>query len=320
MNEHLKNIFYKCLTWCFFGLWVLVAIISMYHTGLFFAVGNPMWLACIMSVAFEVGLALTLFSILTTDNHKSTVPWVLMVLLTAVQICGNVYSVFKYMIVNKTATDAYTYINGSFLHWFVEDMPKTDVLSIISIMLGAILPIVALFMTDMVANNFKLRMDIDNKKKDDIDTEAVLSVPNPIHAENKEVADADILKTNRMPIKENEIPRGKVMPVKVVPVSSKEKTEPVKKDELHEPQDVSSVLSKSVDSSIMQKEIHSVTPVGDASRSDNIVDVLKKDKNIHILDDSSQNIIDIKPELKTPDMKNTTANSKIGPFVTIRPK
>ena len=158
MNNKLKDYFYKALIWCFFILWILVAIISIYHTWIFFIVGNPSWLAGIMSVAFETGLALTLFSILTTDNHKNMVPWILMVLLTIVQICGNVFSVYKYMIEAHTADIAYRYINGSFLHWFVYGLQKPDVLSIISIMLGAILPVVALFMTDMVANNFKMHM------------------------------------------------------------------------------------------------------------------------------------------------------------------
>ena len=166
MNSKLKDIFYKGLTWSFFILWILVAIISMYHTCLFFMVGNPLWLAGIMSVAFEVGLALSLFSILTTDNNKSIIPWSLMSLLTIVQICGNVYSVYKYMIEAGTASTAFQYINGSFLHWFVTDMPQGDVLSIIAIMLGAVLPIVALFMTDMVANNFKLRVETEDKEKE----------------------------------------------------------------------------------------------------------------------------------------------------------
>lgn len=167
MNNKLKDYFYKALIWCFFILWILVAIISIYHTWIFFIVGNPSWLAGIMSVAFETGLALTLFSILTTDNHKNMVPWILMVLLTIVQICGNVFSVYKYMIEAHTADMAYRYINGSFLHWFVYGLQKPDILSIISIMLGAILPVVALFMTDMVANNFKMHMSEKENLKEE---------------------------------------------------------------------------------------------------------------------------------------------------------
>lgn len=302
MDEHLKNIFYKGLTWCFFALWVLVAIISMYHTGLFFAVGNPMWLACIMSVAFEVGLALTLFSILTTDNHKSTVPWVLMVLLTIVQICGNVYSVFKYMIVQGTATDAYTYINGSFLHWFVEDMPKTDVLSIISIMLGAILPIVALFMTDMVANNFKLRVssgdDIQNKNAGVEDnTEDIEKDKDKVE---KEPAEKPV---DEIPVQED---TGK--DIEVLDESTN-KSRPLV--DISQGEFIKTVKEAVDDSSSQHTQSNT-----EETDTEDILDELKKDKNIHIIDNSSDNyksedIIDIHPEIKSPPDKN--------PFVTIRP-
>ncbi len=166
-----RSVFYKGLIWSFVALYFLVAFISFYHCIAFCLVGNPMWISVMMSFAFEVGLALTLFSILTTDNNKTLVPWVLMVLLTIVQICGNVYSVFKYMV--ESGTNFYTYIQGSLLHWFVDDLPQGDIMSIISILLGALLPVVALLMTDMVANNIKLKMreQEESGKEDDTKTE-----------------------------------------------------------------------------------------------------------------------------------------------------
>lgn len=200
MSERLTTIFYRGLTWSFLVLWLLVAVISVYHTWLFFEVGNPMWLAGVMAVAFETGLALSLFSILMTDNAKSIIPWSLMVLLTIVQVCGNVFSVYKYMIESKT--DAYQYITGSFLHWFTDDMPQSDVMSIIAIMLGGILPVVCLFMTDMVASNFKLRMKTgDNAtckaaspetitKPEDLPAEKVKEVEEPEETVVPDVSDS----------------------------------------------------------------------------------------------------------------------------------
>ena len=83
-----------------------------------------------------------------------------MTFLTGVQVIGNVYSVYKYMV--ETGTKFYTYINDSMLHWFVEDVPTNEIMSIIAIILGALLPIVALLMTAMVSKNLKLWL---NKKK-----------------------------------------------------------------------------------------------------------------------------------------------------------
>jgi len=145
---------YRGLIISFTALYLLVAFISFWHCIAFCLVGNPMWISIMMSFAFEVGLALTLFSILTTENKSTVVPWILMTFLTFVQIIGNVYSVFKYMI--ESGTDFYKYINDSMLRWFIEDAPQGDVQSIIAIILGALLPVVALLMTSMVSNNLKL--------------------------------------------------------------------------------------------------------------------------------------------------------------------
>lgn len=164
--------FHKGLIWSFGVLYALVAFISFYHCVAFCLVGNPLWIAVMMSFAFEVGLALTLFSILTTENKNTVIPWILMGFLTLVQVVGNVYSVYKYMV--ETGTNFYTYINDSMLHWFVEDVGSKDIMSIISIILGALLPIVALMMTNMVANNIKL---LYGRKKEEPKEETVLPTP-----------------------------------------------------------------------------------------------------------------------------------------------
>ena len=153
-------LFYKGLIICFGLLYALVAFISFWHCIAFCLVGNPIWISVMMSFAFEVGLAATLFSVLTTDNNNNYVAWILMTFLTGVQVIGNVYSVYKYMV--ETGTKFYTYINDSMLHWFVEDVPTNEIMSIIAIILGALLPIVALLMTAMVSKNLKLWL---NKKK-----------------------------------------------------------------------------------------------------------------------------------------------------------
>jgi len=152
MNQN--PLLYKGLIWCFGTLYFLVAFISFWHCIAFCLVGNPIWISVMMSFAFEIGLAATLFSILTTENKNTYVPWILMTFLTGVQVIGNVYSVYKYMV--ESGTKFYTYIQDSMLHWFVEDVSNQDIMSIISIILGALLPIVALLMTAMVSNNLKL--------------------------------------------------------------------------------------------------------------------------------------------------------------------
>lgn len=158
MDTQIKDKIFKGLIWSFLILYLSVALISGYHCVEFCMVGNPLILSIIMSFAFEVGLALTLFSILISDKNKNnTVSWILMSLLTCVQVMGNIYSVEKYM--ETSNNNFYIYIQNGFLHWFTEDMPEKEVMSIIAIILGALLPFVALLMTSMVARNWKDHME-----------------------------------------------------------------------------------------------------------------------------------------------------------------
>ena len=173
-SENKNPLFYKGLIFCFSALYLLVAFISFWHCIAFCLVGNPMWISVMMSFAFEVGLAATLFSILTTDNKNTFVAWILMTFLTFVQVIGNVYSVFKYMV--ESHTDFYKYIQDSMLHWFVEDVSTNDIMSIIAIILGALLPIVALLMTSMVSNNLKRWLNMDNNS-DSVPSSPSVNIP-----------------------------------------------------------------------------------------------------------------------------------------------
>lgn len=175
---------YKGLIWCFGALYALVAFISFWHCIAFCLVGNPIWISVMMSFAFEVGLAATLFSVLTTDNKNNYVAWILMTFLTGVQVIGNVYSVYKYMV--ESGTKFYIYIQDSMLHWFVEDVPTNEIMSIIAIILGALLPIVALLMTAMVSNNLKMWL---NKRSNE--TPAPIVIPDNEYSNKSEMPEAN---------------------------------------------------------------------------------------------------------------------------------
>lgn len=163
MNQKVLN---KVFVWGFLFLYLLVACISFCHAVEFFNIGNANWMSITLAFAFELGLALSLAAILLSDsNSKNVLPWVLMIILCAVQVIGNVYSTYKYIALSET--DYYQYLAQPLLFW-IEDISEKTVRIIISWIIGAILPIIALFMTDMVASNLKT-MNNANKIKDTTD-------------------------------------------------------------------------------------------------------------------------------------------------------
>lgn len=171
---------YKIFIWGFLFLYLLVATISFFHAIQFFSVGNNITMSVVLAFAFEVGLALSLAAVLLSEaNKKSILPWILMITLTAVQVIGNVFSTYKYMSLSET--EYYQYLAKPLLFW-IEGINEDMVQIVVSWIIGAILPIIALFMTDMVATNIKNLNNTNNLGKQaesvkEKETDKVIPIP-----------------------------------------------------------------------------------------------------------------------------------------------
>ena len=138
----------KILTILFSILYLAVGFVSVYHAINFFAISNETWLAIILAIAFEIGQAAVLFSLLV-NKSKKTMPWILMIVLTLVQVLGNVYSSYQYAAINSM--DEIKYFTDSVLFYLHDPDPMVNQV-MISYITGAILPIVALCMTSMIVD------------------------------------------------------------------------------------------------------------------------------------------------------------------------
>lgn len=133
----------------FIILYLCVGFVSCYHAIAFFSISNIGWLATILAIAFEVGQAVVLFSILIKPSEKKVMPWILMGILTIVQVLGNVFSSYRYAMLNNM--DQIDYFTKSVLFFVQSPNPEYNYV-MISYITGAILPVVALCMTSMVAS------------------------------------------------------------------------------------------------------------------------------------------------------------------------
>ena len=130
-------------------LYLIVAFSSFWHACAFFGLANNSWMSIILAFAFEVGQAAVLFSLLTSAKDRSrTMPWVLMVMFTIVQVIGNVFSSYKYLITNSV--ENLRYFKEPIFIW--TDLPDDQTTVIITYIVGAILPICALLLTSMITN------------------------------------------------------------------------------------------------------------------------------------------------------------------------
>ena len=140
-------------------LYLIVAFSSFWHAVSFFGLANNSWMSVILAFAFEVGQAAVLFSLLTSVNDRSRVmPWVLMFMFTLVQVIGNVFSSYKYIVTNSV--DNLRYFKEPIFIW--TQLPDDQATVIIVYIVGAILPVSALLLTSMITTYLSDQEEIKN--------------------------------------------------------------------------------------------------------------------------------------------------------------
>ena len=164
-------------------LYLATALISYCHAIEFFQIGNVPWMSMTLAAVFELGQMVVLSSLLLSDNKKTIIPWILLTILTAVQVVGNVFSVYKFISINETGD--YVYLQRSLIDWWLAGVEQNTIMVIISWIIGALLPIIALFMTSMVANNIQLMngTTIDEEKDEPINEPLNEPINEPIKEE-----------------------------------------------------------------------------------------------------------------------------------------
>jgi hypothetical protein len=220
------------------GLYVIVSIISTLHVIEFFAMSNPRWLAISLAIAFEVGAAASLASIIMLDKTSKTLVWILFILLTLMQIQGNMF---------------YAYTNlENFKDWIdlfglqeEELIVQKRILSIVS---GAILPIIAL-------GFIKSLVDYMRPSKDDLDV-IIEETPKPITEEVVEEKTEEVIEEIAKDIPTKKKPIIKKKPIKRIVTDSIEEIEKDKIEEDKKKQEPEILSSKSETNDI---EVESIT-------------------------------------------------------------
>lgn len=146
----------------FVTLYLLVSVISTIHVIDFFSMSNPKWLAISLAIAFEVGAAASLASIITLEKMNKGIVWGLFLLLTAMQAMGNTYYTYVHLNDFKAWIELFGLIDEELIY-------QKRVLSIVS---GAILPIVALGFIKSLVDYIRPADDLPSEKVEEVVLEA----------------------------------------------------------------------------------------------------------------------------------------------------
>jgi hypothetical protein len=153
----------------FVTLYLLVSIISTIHVIEFFELSNPRWLAISLAIAFELGAAASLASLITLDKMNKGIVWGLFIILTAMQAMGNTYYAFTHLLNFQGWIELFGLVDEELIY-------QKRVLSIVS---GAILPIVALGFIKSLVDYIKPEDGVQVSVTDQI-TDAVTQVIEPV--------------------------------------------------------------------------------------------------------------------------------------------
>jgi hypothetical protein len=151
-----ENVSKNFIIGTFVTLYIMVSIISTIHVIDFFELSNPRWLAITLAIAFEVGAAASLASIIALKKMNKSIVWALFFLLTAMQAMGNTYYAYKNLVDFRMWSELFGLID-------YEPIFQKRIMSIVS---GAILPLVAL-------GFIKSLVDYIRPDSSDINTESI---------------------------------------------------------------------------------------------------------------------------------------------------
>lgn len=160
-------------------LYLLVSVISTIHVIDFFKLSNPDWLAISLAVAFEIGAAASLASLVTLEKMNKGIVWGLFILLTLMQAMGNTYYAYTHLVNFQGWIELFGLTEEDLIY-------QKRVLSIVS---GAILPIVALGFIKSLVDYIKPSDDIADSNTEKIIEERIGELEEKIDELEEKVED-----------------------------------------------------------------------------------------------------------------------------------
>jgi hypothetical protein len=143
----------------FVSLYLTVSIISTIHVIDFFRLSNPEWLAISLAIGFELGAAACLAALITLDKMNKTMVWALFIVITLMQMQGNMYYAYTYIKDYQGWVELFNLVE-----W--EPIAQKRLLAGVS---GAILPLVALGFIKSLVDYIKPDDEVAPIRVEDLD-------------------------------------------------------------------------------------------------------------------------------------------------------
>jgi len=187
----------------FVTLYVMVSIISTIHVIDFFKLSNPEWLAITLALAFEVGAAASLASIIALKKMNKSIVWMLFFTLTLMQAMGNAYFAYMHLEGYQGWIELFGLVDS-------EPIEQKRILSIVS---GAILPLVALGFIKSLVDYIKPSGEVTEEVSGAVNDQITDAVTQLKKSDDEILAEAEKIKTQKIWDKVDELRKEGKLPI-----------------------------------------------------------------------------------------------------------
>lgn len=163
---------------------IIVSVVSTIHVINFFSLSNGFNLALTLAIAFEIGALSALAGLVAMGKINKNVVWFIFLILTAYQMMGNTFYAYD-LITQRMVTEPDLIKNWAELFGLIEE-DSIVVKRIISIISGAVLPIVSLSFLDLLVDYIRKTFGIEERTQENkIVVEPAKQITQETEAEEK---------------------------------------------------------------------------------------------------------------------------------------
>ena len=150
----------------FISVPLLSSLISMIHLFNMYDLGNIEILAIASAICIELGAISSFLSLSILSKLNRTIVWSIFILLFLLQIIGNIYYSFDYITIKMTTNSTYLNSFQELMNRFFTDIELPDVKLILSIIIGAPIPIISLMLLKSLMDYIKPSKNTDENNNE----------------------------------------------------------------------------------------------------------------------------------------------------------
>lgn len=143
MFKNLTNV-QKWTVFTFLFVPLLSSLISTIHIVDFFKIGNFVWMAYVLAVAFEIGSIASAIALTVLDKISKIAVWSIFIILVIFQLLGNIFFSFEFITKMQMDNPEYLNIVSDFLNYFYEFEDPREFKVTLSILIGMPIPLISL--------------------------------------------------------------------------------------------------------------------------------------------------------------------------------